>query len=200
MENNYIDLETTGTNIFKCSILQVGLLLGNKEYNFKVKYLFKFDEIDQEEREGLIFNNITNQEELNEHNNNALTIQKVLKELKLLFDFESKKKYKRIFLSGWNSSSFDIPILIRESKKYNIDLFQYVNYHHRDVMARYMLLKELNIVTGLNLSKLHKELIGTIKEDNFHDALEDVKATRDLDNYFFNLINKEKLENEIKRT
>lgn len=191
---NYIDLETTGTNIFKCSILQIGLILNDKEYNFKVKYPFKFNKLDQEEKEGLIFNKIKSQNDLDNHNKNALSIQEVLKELKLLFDFESKKNYKRIFLSGWNSSSFDIPILIRESKKYNIDLFQYVNYHHRDVMARYMLLKELNIITGLNLSKLHKELIGTVKEDKFHDALEDVKATRDLDNYFFKLINKNKLE------
>jgi len=188
MKNIYLDFETTGLNILKCEPIEISVLF-TKDYKVidkitkYIKFEKKWEDLSDEELSALKFNNILSSEDLDNHNSKAYYFKEVLKEL-----LEKTKKFssKKISISGWNNSVFDITILLRAVMRENIYIYDYFDYHARDVMCMFMPYYELefeNKLKSLSLREVHKFLIGTIKDEEFHNAEIDCLATIDIDKW-----------------
>lgn len=149
---------------------------------------FEFSDI---ERDTLAFNGIKKAKDYFQHEHEAVYWENFLEEVmkyyvEMFQDIGDNGKLSKIALTGWNNAGFDNIILQRflnshfQTYPYN----DYFDYHTRDIMHRFQILKEIGMIKGLSLSKCHSELIGTIKKSNFHDSEIDCIAVKDLDEWF----------------
>lgn len=191
MKKIYFDFETTSPNPLKAEILEAafifvedGEVIEKIVSNITLKK--SWNEFDEDELETLAFNNINSEEDYFEHQKlsncwNQLHSYLIRYYVEMFQDYdEVKDKPIKIPLSGWNNAGFDNVILQRVFPEYK----DYFDYHTRDIMHRFQILKEIGMIKGLSLSKCHQELIGTEKSENFHNALIDCYATKDLDEWF----------------
>lgn len=184
--NNFIviDFEFDGIDIhnaelieFCCLYVVNGVLVD--EISKKVKYLFKFDELNKSKKEGLKFNKITSQKDLDEHNGSALEVEKIL----TLFLEKLKKNFenKKVPVIGWNHAS-DMCLLWKLFDRYKIDKDKVLDYHIVDVgsMFRPFYHKLFERKFKFKLENTHQHLIGTFKKEDFHIAKNDCIATLDI--------------------
>lgn len=191
MKKIYFDLETTSTNPVEASILEATFLFVENQKIVKVissKINFNpsvFALLSDLEVETLKFNNINNLEELENHNKQAVYFKSFFDEiLEYLTGFNNNGH--RFALTGWNNSGFDNVILRKFLQKtFGI----YFDYHARDIMHDFRRLKELDFfkndnLKSLRLSEVHKNIIGSISEKDFHKSYFDCLAVKDLDEWY----------------
>lgn len=197
MKNIYIDFEVTSLNPLECEPLQIAVLF-TKNYKVVdkitkyVKFEKNWEDLSEKELGSLKFNKICSREDLEKHNSKAYSFKNILKEfLQKTQDFSSEK----IPISGWNNGIFDLPILSRMMARENLSIYDYFDYHARDVMCMFMPYYDLEFkgkIPVLSLYPVHKYLIGTIKDEDFHKAEIDCLATIDIDKWIYERIKRNK--------
>jgi oligoribonuclease (3'-5' exoribonuclease) len=194
----YFDFETTSPNPNEAKILEATFtFVENKKIiktfskkinfyidrNFCPKSLLNskevYDELTELEKDTLKFNKINNHKEMSDHILDSEDFIFFFDEI-LYYYKEFKGSDNKLSLTGWNNAGFDNVILIRYFPK----LSNYFDYHTRDIYHNFRILKDFHKVKGLNLSKIHKELIGTFKDEDFHKSENDCIAVKDLDEWF----------------
>lgn len=190
MKEIIIDFEFTGLKFHKTSLLQFCALFVEDfeiidKMNIFVKFEKRLDQLEQWEIDGLRFNKINTQEDLDRHNLRANDEKEVIDM------FLSKvKDFGKVSLAGWNHAFADCNILLRLFDKYGIRFDDYLDYHARDVMCAMIPFQEelLKDEVGLHLSDLHIHLFGTFKKEDFHDAEVDCLATLDLQKWIYDKV------------
>lgn len=190
MKRLYLDLETVGTDKFKADILEIGVLFCEDRkvidtIDTKVIYHKKYSETTQQEKIDLAWHKINSQEDIDNHNSNAVDFKNVLEVLKTKLAIFGEK----VAISGWNNAGFDNLITERTLIAYGVQINELFDYHTRDVMCRMQLFQEHDFVKGTSLQYTHKDLIGTIPDNKFHTAINDCYATKDLDEWIDNEFN-----------
>lgn len=185
MKKIYYDLETTSTDPLTANILECCFMftIDRKElraYTAKIKFNKRYSELSQLEKDTLKFNNINDEVDLEEHNSIAVEWEEYFNDVWDYYLTYFKDNNTKIGLSGWNNATFDNTIFNRIA---GFNYYNQFDYHSRDIMQRYLILKEIGFIKGLSLSKVYSELIGS-KELEFHTAYDDCIATKELDEYF----------------
>jgi oligoribonuclease (3'-5' exoribonuclease) len=191
MKRLYFDLETTGKKPWKCDILEACFLICDSQgkpidgLTQKVRLPFSWEQARAEEKEALRFNGISDKVQFKEHQKMAVSPQELFYELTLKLIEHFNLRQAKPQLSGWNSAYFDTVILARSMEKCGHRFSDYFNYHNRDLFHSVRFLKERNILNleRLSLSYVHKELVGTMQQEQFHKAFSDAMAVRDIDLY-----------------
>lgn len=193
----FYDFETTGLNHKTCDVLQLGFMCG-KSLNsvFYRKSIFiqfnkPFLECTSSEIKGLAFNNIHNQEDLNEHNKKSIPLKDALeifvKTIQKVFEFQS------FTLIGYNNFSYDNKILSRFLTTYDPDNFYFMLENSYDLYKFICNSRKFDDITstvwnknfGFENRKLETIFPYIFKKDfKAHDALEDVRATLKLFKYY----------------
>lgn len=195
MKKIYYDFETTSPNPLEAEILEACFLfVEDREIidRFESKIIINkpYAAMCILERETLEFNGIKNKEDLLDHNQQARHwdefIDKVMKYyIEMFIDYDKNKPIK-IPLSGWNNSGFDNIIFQRKLGVIKGQLIFYkdwFDYHTRDIMHRFLILKEIGMLKGLALGKVHKEIFPETFLQ-YHRATSDCFAVKDLDEWF----------------
>jgi hypothetical protein len=203
MKKIYVDFETTHTNPILANILEACFLFVGKnnivkKFHAKIKVNKEWNDFNKKEIETLDFNNICTEEEYIKHQKEAVEFEFYINEvieyyIQMFQDIEEDGKPIKLPLTGWNNAGFDNIILKQAVMKlpvfeHSINIF---DYHTRDIMHRFQILKECDMLKGLSLSKAHGDVIGTIPFYEFHNSNVDCIATKDLDEWFEEHIMKE---------
>lgn len=185
----YLDFETTNIDPTKADILEACFLFVDdrkiiKKFSSKIIIDKYYKDMTLLEIDTLKFNKINNEEEFERHNKSASSwvkfILSVLKYYENWQDIDNNDKKIKIPLTGWNNAGFDNIIF---QKHINCKLSKYFDYHTRDIMHSFRILKEkLMIVGGLSLSKLHNDILGD-STLQFHTAIDDCIAVKELDEW-----------------
>jgi hypothetical protein len=202
MKKIYFDFETTSPNPLEAEILEACFIfVEDREIidRFESKIIINkpYEVMSILERETLEFNGILSKEDFISHNQQARHweefIDKVMTYyIEMFIDYEEKPL--KLPLTGWNNSGFDNIILQRKLGVINGKLLMYkewFDYHTRDIMHRFQILKECDMLKGLSLSKTHNDIIGKMQHGAFHTAYADCHAVKELDEWFEDHIQKE---------
>ena len=186
MKKVYFDFETNDNMPLSCDLLQATFMFYEDDklievYDKKIKLEKNFEDLSLPKKEGLKFNKILNQEDLNKHNLEAIKESEYWQELEKII---KKNKFEFSEIIGWNNSNFDNIIL---KKKWFLNQL-YFKLGSYDLMERFKILKKDYNLKSLKLSEVHKVFIGGIENKDFHNSFFDVKAVRDLDLFFDNQI------------
>jgi hypothetical protein len=202
------DFETTGINPIECKILKACFMfVENRKIINTISYdisLFtdrdkfkamkkditlienNYNNLLVEEIDTLKFNRINNINEYVKHEQKSMFVDDFFK---MIVEYYNKFKanIKKLPLTGWNNAGFDNIIMKRYFEDYN----KFFDYHTRDIMHDFRRLRELmHDNRGLSLKYIHKETLGTIKDDQFHLPEFDCLAVKDLDEWFEDFFNK----------
>lgn len=185
MKKIYFDLETTSINPLTANILECCFMFTVdrkilKSYTSKIKFNKRYSELSQLEKDTLKFNNIYDEVDLEEHNSVAIEWEEYFIEVWNYYLTYFKDNNTKIGLSGWNNTAFNNIIFNRIAGFKHYSQF---DYHSRDIMQRYLILKEIGFIKKLSLSKVYCELIDP-KGLEFHTAYDDCIATKELDEYY----------------
>src|SRR5690606_559398 len=132
------------------------------------------------EIETLKFNNIHTPEDWQKHQTDAISWDEYFDQvftfyIEMFQDLDDETgRPTKLPLTGWNNAEYDNIIL----KRYIGDIEPF-DYHTRDIMHRFQIMKEGGLIKGLSLSKCHQELIGDIRDDEFHNSAIDCIAVKD---------------------
>ncbi len=192
MKRIIIDFEFTGLQILSVELLQFTALFTENEkitdeLNELIKFEEKYDNVNNYTKEGLRFNKINSQEDLDKHNSNAKDLKEVLEIfLEKVKNFSNEK----LGLTGWNNAGGDNIILRRMLERLGYVYDEYFDYHSRDIMCMFLPIYELKFKEqfSFHLKDAHKKLIGTIDDTKFHNAKYDCIATLDIDLWIHNYL------------
>ncbi len=158
----FIDIETTGFNLFKNNIIEIGAIDSNNK---------KFEKLTNNNCEKIPLKiskltNITNDMILNQS-----SIEQVLTEF---IDYlkDSDENMNNTFLIGHNINNFDLPFIKAQCSRYNIKFPPYFKTIDTMRMSQYVLKDQYSH----RLDVLAK-LFG-INNDNAHRAMSDAYTTR----------------------
>lgn len=196
MKKIYFDFETTHNNPVLANILEACFLFVEdgdviETFHSKIKINKKWSDFTNKEIETLNFNKIYTEEEYKKHQKEAIEFESYFDEvikyyIEMFQDIGDKGKPTKLPLTGWNNAGFDNIILKQAIMK--IPVFDYTmnifDYHTRDIMHRFQILKECDMLKGLSLSKTHKDIIGTISDNKFHNSEIDCIAVKELDEWY----------------
>ena len=155
----WIDIETTGFNIFHDNIIEIAALDDD---------LMEFSHlISSEKRIPKKVMEIT-------HITNEMLIDKppVTEILNKLIEFITNSPEKKVYLIGHNIYGFDIPFILAQCKKYNITFPTNIKVIDTMRMSQYILPREYSHSLGY-LCRLFN-----VDNVNAHRALSDVYATK----------------------
>ena len=146
-----IDLETTGLNITRARIVQIGIIYKNKDYNILIN-----PEIDIPEDSSRI-HGIKNEDVIGKSTFKEIssTLLKMINECDCLI--------------GYNIKSYDWNILFIEFLRCGIEL------PNKELIDVYLMIKDIEY--SKKLKDVYARLLGT-KSVNDHDALSDIKNTK----------------------
>ena len=199
----FYDFEATNINPVKAHPLELGVLI-TKDLNqfeaFKIKIKFEdkpFNKLNTSTKNALIFNNIKSQEDLNNHNKEAIDIVSALKLFtnKILSYFN----YNNFILVGYNNKNYDNKILTRFIKEYlpgreyifqnnTFDMYQFLLKSRtdlrvpQDIRFNHFRSYENRLISDLKQLNVYKALFN--EEFKAHDSLEDVKALFRIFNHY----------------
>lgn len=191
MRTIYIDFETTNLNPVDAEPLELSVIFSE---NFKIKNKFtklikfekKWEELTKTDVSALNFNKIYNQKDLDEHNCKSFKCEIVIKEfIKKIKDFAPNEIIK---ISGWNAAYYDITILQRLMKRFGFIYYDYFDFFPRDVKSMFIPIYDLYFKDKIerpSLQPVHKYLIGSFKDEDFHNAEKDCIATLDMDKWIY---------------
>jgi len=179
----FIDTETSGTDYKKNALLQLSGIIEiegqvKEEFNFYIKP-FPFDEIIDE---SLTINNFTKEMI---YNPPFMEPKKIQKEFTLILEKYVNRydKYDKLFLCGYNSHSFDSPFLRYFFEKCGDNFFGSYFWHPGiDMMLVFarLLINKREQFENFKLPTIAKYCGLNVDPNNMHDAMYDVKLTRDL--------------------
>ena len=179
-----IDFEFDGLDIHNAELLEFCCFYIKDdeivdELTENVIYELNFDDINARKKQGLQFNNINSQDDIEVHNANSISQKEVIGKflLKLKGNFDDRK----VPIMGWNHAS-DISILYKLFDRIRIDKDEVLDYHIVDIgsMFRPFYYKFFNDKFRFNLDNTHMNVIGTIKKEDFHVARNDCVAILDM--------------------
>lgn len=196
MKKIYLDFETTHTNPLLADILEACFMFVGKNtivktFHAKIKVNKQWKDFNSKEIETLNFNSIYTEEEYIKHQEDAIEFELYINEVieyytQIFQDCPKDSKPIKLPLTGWNNAGFDNIILKQAIMK--IPVFEYditiFDYHTRDIMHRFQILKECDMIKGLSLNRVHLDIIDTIPFNEFHNSKVDCIATKDLDEWF----------------
>lgn len=190
MKKIYFDFETTSPNPAEADILEASFIFVEgrdviEVFSSKIFIKKHYSEMSYLEIDTLKFNGINSEKEFYDHNSKSQNWESFISKVvtyyvEMFSDWDEINDMQKLPLTGWNNAGFDNLILQRNLSDYN----NYFDYHTRDIMHRFQILKECEMLKGLSLSKVHKEIIGTEDPKNFHNSDVDCYAVKDLDEWY----------------
>ena len=154
----FFDLETTGVNVTNDRIVEIALLKVFPDKTKEEKHLLVNPEMEIP-KETVEIHGISNEDV-----KNAPTFKEVSKEI---LDFLGDSD-----LAGYNSNKFDIPLLVKEFERINVE-FEYQNRKFVDVQVIY----HKNEPRDLSAAY---QFYCKKKLENAHSAIHDTKATYEI--------------------
>ena len=179
----FIDVETGGVDPEKSALLQLSGIIEIEEqiveeFNFYLSP-FKNDEVNDE---ALKVNNFTKEMLFNHPFENPMEVHN--KFTNILSKYVDRyNKEDKLFFCGYNNQSFDSPFVRKFFDKCNDKFFGSFFWHPGiDMMMIYsrLLIHERHKLENFKLPTVAKFLGLSIEHENLHDAMYDVRLTREL--------------------